>query len=95
MNRHLKFFGVRFAEGRSRIAPLLEHLSTIDTDEHWDAWIATLRYSTALVRLELDIVVTGYGNLVWRHSPHAQSCDLAWTATSQGGVSKSGPNRDT
>ena len=27
MNRHLKFCGMRFAEGRSRIAPQLEHLS--------------------------------------------------------------------
>ena len=34
MNRHLKFCGMRFAEGRSRIAPQLEHLSTIDSDEH-------------------------------------------------------------
>ena len=31
-------------------------------------------------------MVTGYGNLEWRHSPNAQSCDLAWTAASQGGV---------
>ena len=34
MNRHLKFCGMCFAEGRSRIAPQLEHLSTIDSDEH-------------------------------------------------------------
>ena len=34
MNRHLKFCGMRFADGRSRIAPQLEHLSTIDSDEH-------------------------------------------------------------
>ena len=34
MNRHLKFCGMRFAEGRSRIASQLEHLSTIDSDEH-------------------------------------------------------------
>ena len=33
MNRHLKFCGMRFAEGRSRIAPQLEHLST-NSDEH-------------------------------------------------------------
>ena len=33
MNRHLKFCGTRFAEGRSRIAPQPEHLSTIDSDE--------------------------------------------------------------
>ena len=34
LNKHLKVFGMRFAEGRSRIAPQLEHLSTIDSDEH-------------------------------------------------------------
>ena len=34
MNRHLKFCGMRFAEGRSRIAPQLEHWSTIDSGEH-------------------------------------------------------------
>ena len=34
MNRHLKFCGMRFAEGRSWIAPQLEHLSTIHSDEH-------------------------------------------------------------
>ena len=34
MIRHLKFCGMRLAEGRSRIAPQLEHLSTIDSDEH-------------------------------------------------------------
>ena len=34
MNRHLKFCGMRFAEGRSRIARQLEHLSRIDSDEH-------------------------------------------------------------
>ena len=34
MNRHLKFCGMRFGEGRSQIAPQLEHLSTIDSDEH-------------------------------------------------------------
>ena len=34
MNRHLMFCGMRFAEGRSWIAPQLEHLSTIDSDEH-------------------------------------------------------------
>ena len=33
MIRHLKFCGRRFAEGRSRIAPQLEHLTTIDSDE--------------------------------------------------------------
>ena len=43
MNMHLKFCGMRFAEGRSRIAPQLEYLSMIDSDER----IATLRYSTA------------------------------------------------
>ena len=32
MNRHLKFCGMRF--GRSRIALQVEHLSTIDSDEH-------------------------------------------------------------
>ena len=36
-------------------------------------------------------MVTGYGNLTWRHSPNAQNCDLAWTETSERGVSKSGP----
>ena len=35
-------------------------------------------------RLEL-----GMENLVWRHSPNVQNCDLVWTATSQGGRSKS------
>ena len=34
MSGRLKFCGKRFAEGRSRIAPQLEHLSTIDSDEH-------------------------------------------------------------
>ena len=34
MIRHFKFCGKRFAEGRSRVAPLLEHLSRIDSDEH-------------------------------------------------------------
>ena len=34
MNRHLKFCGMRVAEGRSRIASQLELLSTIDSDEH-------------------------------------------------------------
>ena len=34
MNRHLKFCGMRFAEGRSQIAPQLELLSTIDSNEH-------------------------------------------------------------
>ena len=34
MNRHLKFCGMRFAEGRSWIAAQLDHLSTIDSDEH-------------------------------------------------------------
>ena len=34
MNRHLNFCGMRFAEGRSRIAPQLEHLSTIDSEGH-------------------------------------------------------------
>ena len=33
MIRHLKFCGIRFAEGRSRIAPQLEHLTTVDSDE--------------------------------------------------------------
>ena len=47
MNRKLKFCGMRFAEGRSRIAPRLELFSTIDSNEPWDGWIATLRYSTA------------------------------------------------
>ena len=46
-NRHLKFCGMRFAEGRSLVAPQLQHLSTIDSDEHLDGWIATLRYFTA------------------------------------------------
>ena len=47
MIRHLKFCGVRFAEGRSWIAPQLKHLSTIDSDEHWNGWIAALRHSKA------------------------------------------------
>ena len=34
MNRHLKFCGMRFAEGRSQIAPKLEVFSTIDLNEH-------------------------------------------------------------
>ena len=34
MNRHLKFRGMRFAEGRSRIPLQLGNLSTIDSDEH-------------------------------------------------------------
>ena len=34
MIRHLKFCGMRFAEGRSRIAPQLEHLTETDYDEH-------------------------------------------------------------
>ena len=34
MIRHLKFCGMRYADGRSRIAHQLEHLSTIDSDEH-------------------------------------------------------------
>ena len=34
MIRHLKFCGMRFAEGRSRIAPQLEHLTETDSDEH-------------------------------------------------------------
>ena len=47
MNRHLKFCGMRFAEGRSRNALQMEHLSTIDSDEHGDGWIATFRHPTA------------------------------------------------
>ena len=47
MNRHLKFCGMRFAEGRSRIAPKLEFFSTIDSNEHRGGWIATLRFPTA------------------------------------------------
>ena len=34
MIRHMKFCGMRFAEGRSRIAPQLEHLTETDSDEH-------------------------------------------------------------
>ena len=34
MIRHLKFCGMRCVEGRSPIAPQLEHLTTIDSDEH-------------------------------------------------------------
>ena len=34
MNSHVKFCGMRFAEGRSRIAPQLEHLTETDSDEH-------------------------------------------------------------
>ena len=34
MNTHLKFCGMRFAEGRSRIAPRLEHQTEVDSDEH-------------------------------------------------------------
>ena len=34
MIRHLKFCGMRFAEGRSRIAPQLEYLTETDSDEH-------------------------------------------------------------
>ena len=33
MIRHLKFCGIRFAEGRSRIALQLEHSPTTDSDE--------------------------------------------------------------
>ena len=40
------------------------------------------------------IVFIGYGNLVWRHSPNTQSCDSAWTATSQSGVCKFEPKHD-
>ena len=43
----MKFCGIRFAEGRSRIAPQLEHLSTIDCDEHCTGGSPQLRYSTA------------------------------------------------
>ena len=34
MNRHFKFCGMRLAEGRSRIAPQLAHLTETDSDEH-------------------------------------------------------------
>ena len=34
MNKHLKFCGMRFAEGRSQIAPQVELFSTIGSDEH-------------------------------------------------------------
>ena len=34
MNRHLKFCGMRVAEGWSRITPQLELYSTVDSDEH-------------------------------------------------------------
>ena len=34
MIRHLKFCEMRFAEGRSWIAPQLEHLTETDSDEH-------------------------------------------------------------
>ena len=34
MIRHLKFCGMRFAEGRGRIALQLEHLTETDSDEH-------------------------------------------------------------
>ena len=32
MNRHLKFCGIRFAEGRSRTAPQMEHLTETDSE---------------------------------------------------------------
>ena len=63
MNRHLKFCGMRFAEGRRWIAHQLEHWSKIDTDEHSTGGSPQISYFTALARLELDIVVTGYGKL--------------------------------
>ena len=79
MNRHLKFCGMRFAEGRSRSRntchPSWNTLMNIKTSGSQHS--ATPRRDQ---RLELDT-----GNLVWRHSPNAQSCDLAWTAASQGG----------
>ena len=34
MNRHLKFFRNAFCRRSEPIAPQLEHLSTIDSDEH-------------------------------------------------------------
>ena len=34
MNRRLKFGGMPFAEGRSRIAPQLEQLTETESDEH-------------------------------------------------------------
>ena len=86
MNKHLKFCGMRFAEGRSKIAPQLELFWTsnpMSNETSGSQHSATPRHDQ---RLEL-----GMENLVWRHSPNAQNCDLAWTATSQGGVSKSGP----
>ena len=86
VNKHLKFCGTRFAEGRSKIALQLEFFSTsipMNNETSGSPHTATPRHEQ---RLEL-----GLENLVWRHSPNAQNCDLAWTATSQGGVSKSGP----
>ena len=34
MNGHLKFCGMRFAEGQNQIAPQLELFSTIDSNQH-------------------------------------------------------------
>ena len=80
MIRHLKFCAMRFAEGRSRIAPQLEHLT--ETGTGGSLYTPLLHGMSGYC---------GYwnGNLVWRRSPNAQSCDSAWTATSQGGVCKS------
>ena len=86
MKKHLKFCGMRFAEGWSKIAPQLEFFSTsipTSNETSGSSHSPTPRHEQRLER--------GMENLVWRHSPNAQNCALAWTATSQGGVSKSGP----
>ena len=87
MNKHLKFCGMRFG-GRPEqdCTPTGILFSTsvpMSNETSGSPHSATPRHDQ---RLEL-----GMENLVWRHSPNAQNCDLAWTATSQGGVSKSGP----
>ena len=60
MNKHCEFCGMRFAEGRSKVAPQLKFHDIASSDDEqrchsWDLqlyegrdeWIATLRYSIA------------------------------------------------
>ena len=69
-NKHLKFFGMRFAEDQSKIAPQLEFFSTsipMSNETSGSPHSATPRHDQ---KHEL-----GMENLVWQHSRKAQNCD--------------------